>query len=427
MCNAKASPKESQNLVEYSRPISSQRSQPRCPPPSGRESLPAPRNKVRETKGVTDSHKGPSQNAIHMTAPRLIALDMDGTLLGDDGRVSPRNLAALHAAQDAGILIVVATGRRHSYAMHVLRPLGLAPLSVLVSSNGTVTRTLGSFGADRIPSQLIARTHLPHATALWLCGHVDEFRNALVLTFDRVGPDGDDTRGALVVEHLDELTSSIGRWMAANEPYIARVIPIERALYDEDSNHDLPIQAMLCGTVARMARAEARLLEHPGVSASGHPSGRSGHTMNGAVAAELGAPFVTASPSRVESDPVELIDSNQILTLNRTEYPARDLSILDILPAGCSKGAAILSLAATHAIDPTQILAIGDNWNDVSMLEIAGTAILMANAPEDLKTLARTRNWRIAPSNTADGVADAIESALAIPTSRIPSTSWLSS
>ena len=160
----------------------------------------------------------------------MIAIDMDGTLLGDDGRVSPRNLAALLAAEAAGVEIVVATGRRHSYAMRVLRPLGLHHASTLVSSNGTVTRTLGSFGDEPIASQLIARTHLPHATAIWLCGHVDEFRNALVLTFDRVGPDGDDTRGALVVEHLDNLTASIGRWMADNEPYIAHVIPIERAL-----------------------------------------------------------------------------------------------------------------------------------------------------------------------------------------------------
>ncbi len=103
-----------------------------------------------------------------------------------------------------------------------------------------------------------------------------------------------------------------------------------------------------------------------------------------------------------------------IITLHRTEYPARDLSILDILPAGCSKGAAILALAASHGIGPSQILAIGDNWNDVSMLEIAGSAVLMANAPEDLKALARTRNWRIGQANTNDGVAEAIETALAV-------------
>lgn len=341
----------------------------------------------------------------------MIAIDMDGTLLGEDGRVSPRNLAALLAAHAAGIMIVIATGRRHSYAMHVLRPLGLHHSSVLISSNGTVTRTLGFFGPNPIPSQLIARTHLPHATALWLCGHVDEFRNALVLTFDRVGPDGDDTRGALVVENLDELTSSINRWMKANEPYIAHIVPIERALGSAESadtsDRDLPIQAMLCGTIDRMARAEARLLEHPGVTASGHLQ------TPGDLASEItpGAPCVTASSSQVGSESFGKV-THHILTLNRTEYPARDLSILDILPAGCSKGAAILSLAATHNISPNQILAIGDNWNDVSMFEIAGAAVLMSNAPEDLKALANTRNWRIGPSNIANGVADTIESAL---------------
>jgi hydroxymethylpyrimidine pyrophosphatase-like HAD family hydrolase len=348
----------------------------------------------------------------------MIALDMDGTLLGEDGRVSPRNLAALLAAEAAGIEIVVATGRRHSYAMRVLRPLGLHHASALVSSNGTVTRTLGSssLATEHIASALIARTHLPHATALWLCAHLEEFRNALVLTFDRAGPDGDDTRGALVVEHLDELHSSIGRWMSANEPYIAHVNPIENALaYTENdangANLNAPIQAMLCGSIDRMARAEARLLEHPGVTASGHPSGRSGATMNGAGTPKPGGPSFPVSLERVgclstESEPTP------ILTLHRTEYPDRDLSILDILPAGCSKGAALLSLAAIRGIHQSQILAIGDNWNDVSMLEVAGAAVLMANGPDDLKELARERGWQIGPSNRDDGVADAIEAAL---------------
>jgi hypothetical protein len=344
----------------------------------------------------------------------MIAIDMDGTLLGDDGRVSRRNLAALLAAEAAGIEIVVATGRRHSYAMRVLRPLGLDHASILVSSNGTVTRTLGSFGPEPIASELLARTHMPHATALWLCGHLDEFRNALVLTFDRVGLDGDDSRGALVVEHLDELNASIGRWMAANEPYIAHVNPIERAL--DAGPADAPIQAMLCGTIDRMARAEARLLEHPGITASGHPSGRSGRTMNGPENAPTtsGGPSFPAPSERMGCLPQTSDAPEPLLTLHRTEYPARGLSILDILPAGCSKGAAILSLAAAQGIDPAQILAIGDNWNDVSMLEIAGSAILMSNAPEGLKALARARNWRIGLSNSNDGVAEAIESALGV-------------
>ena len=318
---------------------------------------------------------------------------MDGTLLGDDGRVSPRNLSALHAAHSHGVQLVIATGRRHSFAMRVLRPLGLDHNSILISSNGTVTRTLG---AEKIPSQLLTRTHLPYATALWLCAHVIDFRNALVLTFDRTGPDGEDSRGALVVERLDQLTASIGRWMAANEPYLSQVTPIEDALADPS---DPPIQAMLCGTLERMARAEARLLEYPGVTASTHASECSG------------APSIAVSSRWVGSN---MSEPQHQLSLHRTEYPARDLSIIDILPANCSKGAALLSLARAREIDPAAILAIGDNWNDVTMFEAAGRAVLMDNAPEDLKALARARNWSIVPSNRDDGVAHAIESAIQV-------------
>ena len=314
---------------------------------------------------------------------------MDGTLLGDDGRVSQRNLAALHTMEERGIELVVATGRRHSYAMRVLRPLGLLHRSILISSNGTVTRTLGACATnlqqgetitEAIHSRLLARTHLPHATALWLCDAIrgegeQDFRNAFVLTFDRTRPDGEDSRGALVVERLDHLTASISRWMAANEPYLSQVTPIEDALADPD---DPPIQAMLCGTLERMARAEARLLEHIGVALSGHESEAASHQ----------------------------------LTLHRTEYPSRDLSILDILPAGCSKGAALLTLAHARGIGADEILAIGDNWNDVSMLEAAGRAVVMENAPEELKAIARRRGWSIVRSNREDGVADAIESTL---------------
>ena len=295
---------------------------------------------------------------------RLIAVDMDGTLLNSDGRVSPRNRAALKAAEDAGIETVIATGRRHCYAMRVLRELELNPASALISSNGTVIRTIGT--------ELLHRTEMPTASALWLCNHVAEFRNTLVLTFDTVGPDGEDSRGALVCEHLDELHASIGRWMHANEPYIQHVDRLEDALAGA-----APIQAMLCGTIERMARAEGRLLEHPQVSAVG-----------------------TDAQPQTE------------ITLHRTIYPDRDLSIVDILPAGCSKASALQRVADLRGISTNEILTIGDNWNDLPMLRLAGSAVLMDNAPEDLKQLARQHGWLIAASNDEDGVALTIEAAL---------------
>jgi hydroxymethylpyrimidine pyrophosphatase-like HAD family hydrolase len=299
---------------------------------------------------------------------RMIAVDMDGTLLGADGQVSARNVAALKAAEAAGVEVVVATGRRHCYAMRQLRGLGLGEENALISSNGTVVRTIGA--------RLLEKTLLPTSTARWICGHVDEFRNALVMTFDKVRPDGEDERGALVVEELAELNESIGKWMIANAPYIAHVNPIEQALEGDD-----PIQMMLCGRVERMRRAEARLLEHPGVSAVG-------------VGPQEWAAGVEVA-------------------LHRTEYPVRDLSIVDILPAGCSKGAALLRLAADRGVKVEEIVAIGDNWNDVSMLEVAGQAVLMGNAPEDLKEMAVERGWAVGKRHDEDGVAEVVEAALA--------------
>jgi hydroxymethylpyrimidine pyrophosphatase-like HAD family hydrolase len=309
-----------------------------------------------------------------MPAVRMIAVDMDGTLLGADGKVSARNLAAMHAAEQAGIEVVVATGRRHCYAMRQLRGLGLNEANALVSSNGTVTRTVGA--------KLIERNLLVGPTALWLCQHLEEFRNALVVTFDKVRADGEDERGALVVEHLEELHGSIGKWMVANEPYIAQVNPIEMALPGPHSAVlEAPIQMMLCGTVERMRRSEARLLEHPGVSAAGV-----NQQEHGSFGAEV--------------------------QLHRTEYAERDLSILDILPAGCSKGAALVRLADRRGVRMEEMLAIGDNWNDVSMLEVAGRAVLMQNAPEDLKEGAEARGWSMGGRHDEDGVAVAIEAVL---------------
>ena len=297
--------------------------------------------------------------------PRILAIDMDGTLLNSNGHVSPRNLAALHLAEDSGIEVVVATGRRHSYAMRVLRDLHLNPSSALVSSNGTVIRTIGS--------QLLDRTHLPLATARELCDHLSGFRNTLVLTFDLVAPNGEDSRGALVVEHLDDLHASIGRWMRSNEPYIAHVERLEDALHDTP-----PIQMMLCGPVDRMAQAEAQLLRHPLVTAVGEPEA-----------------------------------ANAAITLHRTIYPENDLSIVDILPARCSKASALQHLAQLRGISTDDILAIGDNWNDVAMLRLAGQSVLMSNAPADLLALATSSRWSITSSNDKDGVALAIEAALA--------------
>ena len=72
---------------------------------------------------------------------QLIAIDIDGTLMPSAGpRISPRNCAALQAAEAAGIEIVIATGRRQAYAMPLIAQVGLSEDSVMISSNGAVVR-----------------------------------------------------------------------------------------------------------------------------------------------------------------------------------------------------------------------------------------------------------------------------------------------
>lgn len=300
---------------------------------------------------------------------RQIAIDMDGTLLNAAGTVSRRNLAALQRATQAGISIVIATGRRHSYAMKVLRGLDLDPSTVIISSNGTVTRTLDA--------ELIHRTRLPMETALWLCRHLNAYSNALVFTFDRVGANGEDARGALLVEELEHLHSSISGWMTANAPYIEEVSSMAAAI---EAAHDAPIQAMLCGTLLRMRDAEQLLLEHEHVFSHGKTPEQRLHTAQVAI--------------------------------HRTEYPQRDLCIVDLLPAGCSKGEALLALNRDRAILPSETLALGDNWNDLPLFQVAGRSVVMGNAPQELRNLARKNGWTVGPSNEQDGVAQAIEAVL---------------
>jgi hypothetical protein len=83
------------------------------------------------------------------------------------------------------------------------------------------------------------------------------------------------------------------------------------------------------------------------------------------------------------------------------------------VPHGVSKASALKILAARLGVDRQQVMAIGDNWNDVEMLEWAGQGVIMGNAAVELRALAETRGWRQAPPNNEDGVAIVLEAAFA--------------
>ena len=277
-----------------------------------------------------------------MSSVRLIAIDIDGTLLDSNFQVSARNLETLRRANSLGMEIALATGRRHSFALPVALALGFQV--TLISSNGAITRASDG--------KLFHRDPLPLAAALELVAHMTDFRRNLVITFDGEEP------GPLMLETLDELNGSIKKWLEKNAQYLHFVQPIESGLTSD------PIQAMFCGTVGRMNAAQAHLRENTGLL-------------------------------------------NRITAL-KTQYDARDLCMLDILNKGCTKGAALKRWAAFKGYHPAEVMAIGDNYNDIEMLEFAGHAYIMGNATEEL----RDRGWETTLCNNENGVAIAVETAL---------------
>ena len=79
------------------------------------------------------------------------------------------------------------------------------------------------------------------------------------------------------------------------------------------------------------------------------------------------------------------------------------------MPPGVSKGWALEKLAARLGVDRKETMAIGDNWNDVDMLEWAGQGVMMGNAAHELRAMAKMRGWKQAPPNDEDGVAVVLE------------------
>jgi len=270
---------------------------------------------------------------------RLIAADIDGTLLNPEFRISDLDLGALRRAHDAGIEVVLVTGRRHTFALPIAQMLGFDIW--VISSNGAITRSLAG--------ETFHRDMLPLDTCRKLVLGMREFRGNTVLTFDT------EAKGAIVIERMDELSASIQRWLEKNLNVIDFVIPIEGALVTD------PVQAMFCGPIPRMHKV---LSEIDGLSLD--------------------------------------------VTVLRTEYPVRDLSIVDVLNGGCSKGHALERWASHRGIPRKEVMAIGDNYNDIEMLAFAGYPFIMGNASEEL----RGRGWNITLANDQNGVAAAIEQVL---------------
>ena len=278
---------------------------------------------------------------------RLIALDLDGTLLNSRGELTERNRHAIERARARGVRIALVTGRRFRDARPLALELGLdVPV---IAHNGALTkhaRTLETVAALLMPL---------------------EAAHAVLRTGRAAGADplvSDDPHGAglLVYDHISEGNHALARYIAWSRRVVGNEADaaVRRIPSLEEYLDHAPVHIAFSGTCGGMERL--------------------GETMQ----RELGTS----------------------VKLLLTIYPKKDFALLDVLHPEASKGAGLEAVAAEQGLTREEVMAVGDNLNDLEMLHYAGTGVRMGNAEAPLRHI---ESFHATATNDEDGVAVAIE------------------
>ncbi|HJS50922.1 MAG TPA: Cof-type HAD-IIB family hydrolase [Pyrinomonadaceae bacterium] len=278
---------------------------------------------------------------------KLLALDLDGTLLDSRGQIPDENREAIRAAEEAGVLVTIATGRRFRDA----RPVGLelelnAPL---VTHNGALLKY-----AESLETVSVSLLDLDATREIVRAGK--EFGGNALVSADP------HTKGTLLYDRISDDNVPLKRYLDWSERLHGDEAQ-EAVMHVADLHDALPDHQVI----------------HISFSGSCEPMERMLKFLND-----------------------ELTDSVTILP---TIYPHLDFTLIDILPPDASKGTGVEKLAILNGLTPENVMAIGDNFNDLGMLEFAGIPVVMRNA--DAGLLNRSEFYKT-DSNNEGGVAAAI-------------------
>ena len=210
----------------------------------------------------------------------------------------------------------------------------------------SVTLIVSSGAVERsMDGTVLARRLLDRGVAEAVLAATLPYRDHAALIFDR------DGANQIVFETMNWEHPGRKHYWLKNQHLIGQVIPLEHALIED------PIEVMF----------------------------------NGA-----------AAPMRVLTESLRR-DANGFAVL-LTEYVHRDFSLVDVTAPDATKGSALAWRAGQLGLDRDEVMAVGDNFNDLEMLEYAGTAVVMSNAVDGLKR----PEWHLTGHQDEGGLAQAI-------------------
>ena len=279
---------------------------------------------------------------------KLLALDLDGTLLDSSGKIPEANKQAIRRAEEKGVLVTIATGRRFRDA----RPVGLelelnAPM---ITHNGALLKY-----ADNL--ETVAVSILANETVREILRVGSEFGADAMLSCDPHG------KGTLLYDTISEDNIPLQKYIAWS-----------RTLHGDEAEEAIHHVEDLTNVLDETETVHV--------------------SFSGGCAPMYDLQMILED---------ELGENATILT---TIYKGLNFTLIDILPPDASKGIGVEKLALINNLTAANVMVIGDNYNDLEMLEYAGTPVVMGNA--DAGLLEREEFYTTL-SNNENGVAAAIE------------------
>ena len=267
---------------------------------------------------------------------KLLAIDLDKTLLDNNHNISRRNYDILKKCQAKGIYVVLASGRE--------------------------VETI-----DRFSDELEIYDPIIACVGAIVCGEKREGEREIL--YHKPIPTG-------LVERVMEFTGAVGWCLTVHYP--DKILALKRDKYTD-------IYANQTGATFTFVDDFYELIE-------------------GTQPTKLIAIVHADMREDVYQQFLERWGAEANITKTNPEY-------VELNAKGVDKGKALIELCGIVSVPVDQVMAFGDNYSDLPMLEVAGGKILMDNASDEIKTeLKREFNdLIIAPSNEDDGVARIIE------------------